>query len=77
MPLDPLAPFEKGVLHRINVAIADIFTDVPGKSICRHIVAPFVRRGANEDRAVVGLHWLFAVGAAALVVGGIQRARRR
>lgn len=64
---DPFAPLNGGVLHRVDIKIAESVTGVRNKSISSHAADPLVRRGAKRSNAVAGLHWL---GIGALLVVG-------
>ena len=65
---DPLAPFHGGVLHRLDIRLAEAFTGVPRRSISRHLAAPLERRGYRAADAVAIVHWLL-LGLTAAVVG--------
>ena len=54
---DPFANFNGGLLHHIDITIAEAITGVRGRSISRHAVEPAVRAGARPDNAVAMLHW--------------------
>jgi hypothetical protein len=53
---DPFAPFHGGVLHTLDIRIAEAVTGVPNRSISRHVADPFVRRGMSVNNAIVVVH---------------------
>lgn len=75
MPIDPFKPLEGGLLHKADIAIAELATGVPGKSISRHAIAPAVARGVPEPTALARFHWL-CLGVAATAVAAVVAIRR-
>jgi len=65
---DPLEPFSGGPLHRLDINIAEGMTGVHGRSISRHAVQPFVRRGADPHNAVAILHWVLIGAMGAILI---------
>lgn len=74
---DPLAPFEHGPLHRLDIAIAESVTGVRGRSISRHLVQPAVEAGARPRNAIAVLHWGLLLAGAAGVAWGLSQDRTR
>lgn len=70
---DPFSLFQGGILHRLDIKIAESVTGVPNRSISRHMAQPMVRSGVTVNNAVVIVH----VGLiAAAAVGGLALASR-
>jgi hypothetical protein len=62
---DPLAPLHGGVLHELDIRIAEGVTGVPNRSISRHMAQPLVNQGVRSDNAVTIVHYAL-IGAAIL-----------
>ncbi|MCB9686091.1 MAG: hypothetical protein H6735_13705 [Alphaproteobacteria bacterium] len=54
---DPFASFSGGFLHKADIASAEAFTGVRGRSWSRHAAEPAVRAGADPEDAVAAVHW--------------------
>lgn len=69
MPIDPFEPLVGGFLHKADIAVAELVTGVPGRTISRHAIAPAVRRGVPVQTALAQFHWgcIAVVGLAGIV----------
>lgn len=55
---DPFAPFQDGLLHKLDIRIAEAVTGVPRRSISRHAAQPLVSMGMSEHNAVTFFHYV-------------------
>lgn len=74
---DPFRPLEGGVLHRLDIGIAEAMGGRRGKTITWHATRPIVALGVRSADAAAVLHWAIVGLAALLVVNRVRTRSRR